>query len=194
MMTEVAEQIVTAAEKLLSLPDGHRPLIVAIDGRCAAGKTTLARQLQDMAGWSIFHMDDFFLRAEQRTEARLRTPGGNVDVERFLEEILVPLKDGNTQIVYRRYDCHSQRLSDSVYTKAGPVCLVEGSYSCHPALRDYYDCKVFLSVAPEEQKHRVTVRNGEAEAVSFTERWIPLEEQYFQAFEIEKNCDMRFEM
>lgn len=23
---------------------------------------------------------------------------------------------------------------------------------------------------------------------------IPLEEQYFQAFEIEKNCDMRFEM
>lgn len=194
MMTEVAEQIVTVAEKLLSLPDRHRPLIFAIDGRCAAGKTTLARQLQDMAGWSIFHMDDFFLRAEQRTEARLRTPGGNVDVERFLEEILVPLKEGNTQIVYRRYDCHSQRLSEPVHRKAGLVCLAEGSYSCHPALREYYDFRVFLTIGKEEQKHRITVRNSEAEAVSFRELWIPLEEQYFQAFEIENNCDMRFEM
>ena len=51
------------------------PLLAAIDGRCGAGKTTLAAQLQRRFGWSVLHMDHFFLRPEQRTEERLRMPG-----------------------------------------------------------------------------------------------------------------------
>ena len=70
-------------------------VLVAIDGRCAAGKTTLAASLQAQLGCNVFHMDDFFLRPEQRTPERLHQPGGNVDFERFLTEVLRPLYDGD---------------------------------------------------------------------------------------------------
>ena len=54
-------------------------VIVAIDGNCTAGKTTLAGMLEEMYDCSVFHMDDFFLRPEQRTPERYAEIGGNVD-------------------------------------------------------------------------------------------------------------------
>lgn len=63
-------------------------LLIAIDGMSGAGKTTLAEQLAERLDANVFHMDDFFLRPEQRTEERSREIGGNVDYERFHNEIL----------------------------------------------------------------------------------------------------------
>ena len=45
-------------------------VLVAIDGKCASGKTTLAARLAECYDCNVFHMDDFFLRPEQRTEER----------------------------------------------------------------------------------------------------------------------------
>ena len=103
-------------------------VLVAIDGRCAAGKTTLAASLQAQLACNVFHMDDFFLRPEQRTPERLRQPGGNVDFERFLTVVLRPLRDG-APVTYRPYDCRTQRLCAPVHAEARPVNLIEGSYS-----------------------------------------------------------------
>lgn len=44
-------------EELRMLPTGMR--IIAIDGRCAAGKTTLAARLAKELGGDVIHMDDF---------------------------------------------------------------------------------------------------------------------------------------
>ena len=66
------------------------PLVIAIDGRCAAGKTTLAARLKDERNCNVIHMDHFFLQQEQRTEKRLKEPGGNVDYERFVKEVILP--------------------------------------------------------------------------------------------------------
>ena len=38
-------------------------VFVAIDGPCASGKTTLARNLNERFGGNVLHMDDFFLRS-----------------------------------------------------------------------------------------------------------------------------------
>ena len=54
-------------------------VLVAIEGGSASGKTTLGELLQNVYGCPVFHMDDFFLRPEQRTEERFSEPGGNVD-------------------------------------------------------------------------------------------------------------------
>ena len=43
-------------------------LVIAIDGGAASGKTTLAGELAKRFGGACVHMDDFFLRPEQRTE------------------------------------------------------------------------------------------------------------------------------
>ncbi|MCM1174795.1 MAG: uridine kinase [Blautia sp.] len=170
------------------------PLLAAVDGRCGAGKTTLAAWLQKKSGWDVLHMDHFFLRPEQRTKERLSTPGGNVDYERFLEEVLLPLKRGEEEIFYRPYDCHRQEMADPVLIRPGKVCLVEGSYSCHPALWDKYDLHVFLTIDAQEQMRRITRRNGADSAKVFRERWILLEERYFAAYRIEERCGLRLEM
>lgn len=164
-------------------------LLIAIDGRCAAGKTTLASRLQQEIGCTVFHMDDFFLRPEQRTEERLRTPGGNVDYERFLSEVLLSLKSGAEWIVFRAFDCSAMGLKPPVRVRAGEVNVIEGSYSCHPALWEYCDLHVFLDVAADEQKRRIIKRNGTDGWKIFSQRWIPLEEAYFLSYQIKERCE-----
>lgn len=176
-----------------SVSPGRTPLLVAIDGRCGAGKTTLAAFLQEKYGWSVLHMDHFFLRPEQRTKERLDMPGQNVDYERFLEEVLTPLEKGAEELVYRPFDCHRQEMAEPVRIRPGSVCLVEGSYSCHSALWDRYDLHVFLTIDAEEQMRRIVRRNGAEGAKMFRERWIPMEESYFTVYQIEKRCELLLE-
>lgn len=164
------------------------PVIIALDGRCGAGKTTLARELQRDYGWSVVPMDHFFLRPEQRAKARLEQPGGNVDYERVLTEVLQPLREGRPAI-YRPYHCHSGAFGAPVRVEPAPVVLVEGSYACHPALWDCYDLRLFLTVDPEEQRRRLLAREGAEKAEAFARRWIPLEERYFAAFDVAGRCD-----
>lgn len=165
-------------------------LVVAIDGRCASGKTTLANDLQSILACNVFHMDDFFLRPEQRTGERYAEPGGNVDRERFREEVLRPLLE-HRAFSYRPFDCHTLALRDFVAVEPKAAAVVEGTYSCHPMLWDSYDLHIFLSVPSEEQMARVKRRNGEDENV-FRERWIPLEERYFEAYAVEERCELKF--
>lgn len=182
-----------AAAEIAGAPRTGAPFLVAIDGRCAAGKTTLAQALQRETGWALVHMDHFFLRPDQRTEARLAEPGGNVDRERFLEEVLLPLQAGR-DVVYRPYDCHSQSFSAPVRIEAGPAVIVEGSYSCHPAFWDAYHLRVFLHVPPQKQLARIEGRNGPQALAVFRDKWIPLEERYFAAFQVMERCGLCFEL
>ena len=84
----------TIRKKIDELLTQKDMVIVAIDGKCTSGKTTLASQLAEVYDCNVFHMDDFFLRPEQRTPERFAEIGGNVDYERFREEVLLPLKSG----------------------------------------------------------------------------------------------------
>lgn len=172
---------------------GQRQVLIALDGRCAAGKTTLAGRLEARHGWRVAHMDHFFLRPEQRRPERYQIPGENVDHERFLEEVLLPLRAGRTA-VYRPFCCQTQSLGEPVQVEPAPVILVEGSYSCHPALREKYDLRVFLDVEPEEQLRRIEARNGPEGLNTFRERWIPLEERYFSACRVRETCQLVLEL
>ena len=163
-------------------------VLVAIEGRCASGKSTLADRLSIHYACPVIHMDEFFLRPEQRTPERYATPGENIDHERFLEEVLLPIRRGQA-VSYRPYDCQTQQLADASALPVSPIYIVEGSYSCHPALRHHYDLRLFLTVEPEEQMRRITERNGPVYAEVFRDRWIPLEEAYFAACNVETCCD-----
>ena len=165
------------------------PLLIAIDGRCGAGKTTLPQRLQQELGGRVFHMDDFFLRPVQRTAERLAHPGENVDHERFLAEVLGPARQG-LPVTFRPYLCRRQALGDAVHAEAAALTVVEGAYACHPALWDSYDLRVFLTVDAAEQLRRIEARSGPEKLRMFRDRWIPLEESYFTAFDLPARCDM----
>lgn len=167
----------------------ERPVRLAIEGGSASGKSTLAALLQDIYACTVFHMDDFFLRPEQRTEARFAEPGGNVDRERFLDEVLAPLGQGE-RVTYRPFDCSVGALSDPITADASRLTVIEGAYSMHPELAGYYDLSVFLHISPELQRARILMRNSPRMAERFFAEWIPLEHRYFDAFDIEAHCDL----
>ena len=70
----------TTRKKIDELLAQKDMVIVAIDGKCTSGKTTLASKLAQIYDCNVFHMDDFFLRPEQRIPERLAEVGGNVEV------------------------------------------------------------------------------------------------------------------
>ncbi len=169
----------------------ERPVIIAVEGGSASGKTTLAKILEEVFCCSVFHMDDFFLRPEQRTPQRLDEIGGNVDRERFEEEVLRSLKKNET-VVYRPFDCGTQTLGEEVSVAPNRMSVVEGVYSTHPAFSRYYDLALFLDIDPECQKKRILIRNSPSLAERFFNEWIPLENKYFYGTDIKRRSDLIF--
>ena len=135
-------------------------------------------------------MDDFFLRPEQRTPDRFAQTGGNVDYERFREEVLLPRTAG-TPFSYRPFDCSAFTLAPPVEVIPKVLTIIEGTYSHHPHFEDPYDLKIFLGVTPEVQRRRVLERPAFLHQ-RFFDAWIPREEHYFKTFAIAEHADLIF--
>lgn len=163
--------------------------IIAIDGKAASGKTTLARQLALILDAGVIHMDDFFLPAELRSASRLTEPGGNIHYERFETEVLPALKQ-KKPFAYQRFDCSKMQPGEMCHIAASRWRIVEGAYSLHPRFGDYADLKVFFDISPAEQIKRIRKRNGEKMAQIFAKRWIPMEEKYIRTFDIKAKADI----
>lgn len=166
--------------------------VVAIDGRAAAGKSTLADRLAELIGGSVIHMDDFFLPSELRTEERLREAGGNVHYERFQSDV-IPYLEKEEAFSYTRFDCGKMAYGEQREVSASKWRIIEGSYSCHPVLGDYMDIRLFLTVSAGTQMERLKARNGEAKASLFRTQWIPMEEKYFETYGIAEKADIQME-
>lgn len=175
-------------ERIDALLSRNEQVIVAIDGNCAAGKTTLAGKLAEHYDCNVLHMDDFFLRPEQRTPARFAETGGNVDYERFMDEVLIPLKAGQP-FSYRPFDCSTFTLSAPVSVVPKKLNIVEGTYSLHPRFGEPYDLKVLLTITPELQRERILERPAFLHK-RFFEEWIPMENRYFDGFDIPSKSDL----
>lgn len=161
--------------------------IIAIDGKAGSGKSTLATMLQQKYNATVFCMDDYFLQPHQRTKERSAMIGGNVDFERFLKQVLLPLSK-NESVQYQRYNCTTQTIEPILHVRANPIVVIEGSYSLRPELRSYYDLTIALDIDPSIQIQRIKQRNKNYE--DFINRWIPLENNYLQYFDIYNQVDI----
>lgn len=169
-------------------------VILALDGDCGGGKTTLAALIAPLYQAPVIPMDDFFLPENLRTAERLAEPGGNVHFERFQTEVLERLSH-ETPFSYARYDCQSGAMVSKTVSPA-PVTLIEGSYSHHPAFEQEYErlgvIRVFVVVEEQEQLSRLENRNP-ALLSRFQREWIPLEKTYFQAYHIHDKAEIVLE-
>ena len=164
---------------------GHA--VVVIDGTSASGKTTTAEYLVKFFPARIIHMDDFFLPPEKRTALRLLEPGGNVDYERFYNEVVRHLSDGS--LTHGIFDCSKKAITKTAKLSKEPLTIIEGAYSRHPNFRKYYDISVFMKTSEEKQRERILSRNGKLMLKMFEDKWIPYEKKYDKVFEIEKSSD-----
>jgi dephospho-CoA kinase len=164
---------------------------VAIDGMSAVGKSTLGELLAGVYDANIIRTDDFFLPPELRTVERLGEPGGNIHYERFLSEVVEKLKK-EKEFSYRAFDCSKSDYGETVTVRDRPLNIIEGVYCLRPEFRHVYDIKVFLSIDAKEQKNRIINRNGDRVYERFEREWIPLENRYFEVFDIPGICDLMF--
>lgn len=185
---ESVESMKSAIDRVERLLAEGRCAFVAIDGPCASGKTVFAASLHERFGGNVLHMDDFFLRPEQRTPERFAEPGGNVDRERFEAEVLKPLAAGKA-VRYWPWDCHTGDFATSRSVEPAALTVVEGSYSMHPALRGYYDLTMCLIVDPSERLRRLEARNPRM-LQRFIDEWIPLENRYFESTNTQGSADL----
>lgn len=157
--------LATAAVPILQaaqLAVENGPALLAIDGRCGSGKSTLAQFLAGQLGCRVVHTDDFYLPLAARCANWQQQPGANMDFTRLRNEVLQPLLCGETAH-YTAYSCAAGAFLPSKPFAAAPLTILEGSYS-------------------------LQAREGIRYA-NFVQRWIPLEEGYFAAYDPAARCD-----
>lgn len=161
----------------------HRHPLVTIDGPCASGKTTLASELAAQVSASIVHTDDYVIPHARKTPERLAIPGGNCDAERLLREVVIPWT-GHLPVRIRRYDCKADILLPEKTLPENDVLILEGGYCNLPGIRERADVRIFLDISRNNQEARLRKRESPENLERFHDRWIPLEEAYFAAYDL----------
>ncbi|MEC9485668.1 MAG: AAA family ATPase [Candidatus Izemoplasma sp.] len=181
----------TIKEKLFNILNRNQTMIIAIDGPSGSGKTTLVNEISKQFNVTIIHMDDYFLPEEKKTVKRLSKPGGNIDIERLQDEVFKRLE--SDKIYSHHFNCKTQTLQTRPALVKKTVVIIEGVYAHHPKLVSYYDLKVVCYVSRETQLKRLKQRSQPHIYERFINEWIPLEDAYFEAFNIIDEADIIIE-
>lgn len=163
----------------------HKPrALVAIDGHSAAGKTTLAKMIQQsIAESQIIHTDDFYRVMETTKRETLNAEKGYqlyYDWERLENQVLLPFSKGKG-IRYQKYSWQDNQLIDWVEVVPEGIVLIEGCYSARPELKHYYDLIVFVETNMQERIKRQAIRADASP--EWLERWDAAERFYIQKYQ-----------
>ena len=160
-----------------------KPLVLAIEGKCASGKSTIANMFSDK--YAIIHIDDFFLPMNKKTASRMGEVGGNINYE-LIYDLLIGIKN-NKVISYPKFDCQKQGYS-KVNIPYNEVIILEGVYSFHPYFNKLIDKLVYLEIDDKTQTSRINKRPN---ANRFFNEWIPLENKYYKESDILNKIDLK---
>ena len=165
-----------SAKLLANPPKNGCYYLIAIDGRSAAGKTTLTSYLQDlMPGFSVINGDDYFEPIEHPIT------WGGYNEERFYQDVIKPLSQTQTTINFRPYDWDSQSDTKSQTININKGLFIDRCYSFSFDLN--YDLKVWVEAPRDLTLNRGISRSSmpkeRAEKV-WRELWKPLEDEYIK--------------
>ena len=125
-----------------------KPLVLALDGRCGSGKTTLADGLARQFPASIvLHTDDFYLPPAQRVRGWEKTPCANMDLIRLRDEALRPAYEGQP-VLYRAYSCRAGAYQPVQDSRWSFWRAATATTRCWPGMRP---CR---SSSPAQEKSR----------------------------------------
>lgn len=165
-------------------------LVLGIEGNAAAGKTTLAQCLFELYDCEVIHMDEFFLPEELRIPDRMEETGGNIHYERFTSEVIEGIRS-REPFEYRVFSCSEMRYTQVKKISNRKMLVIEGVYSMREDFRSVYDCKIFMKLPVILQKQRIIDRNGIEMYEVFRDKWIPMENRYFEICNPEDVCDLK---
>ncbi len=175
-------------EKIDNLLNTRDKLIIAIDGKSTSGKTTLANKLLELYDCNVFHIDDFYLPFELRTQHRMDEIGGNIHFERLTDEVINNLSSENS-FKYGVFDCSEGKITHYVKTEPKRINIIEGVYCMHPCIKNIYNLRIFLEISEDKQILRLKQRNPE-KFEQFINQWIPRENKYFNSINLSDDYDL----
>jgi uridine kinase len=157
-VSDAADQILAAIERWQA--DEAGPLVVAIDGHGAAGKTTIAAEVAFTIEAMVLHTDDYFHEAEDNGDPRPMAHYYSWPALR--EDALEPA------IGWLREEPAS--------SSGAQLILVEGVSSAAPALADLISRTVFVETPVRLRLERLHRRISDEE---WDEEWLYAERLYF---------------
>ncbi|MBE6692157.1 MAG: hypothetical protein E7586_02335 [Ruminococcaceae bacterium] len=164
------------------------PIVIAIDGRSASGKTTFAKEISQITGVSVIHTDDFCRPRDEKGNLAISQFDGNFDIERFYKEAVCGIKS-RKGFEIGIFDCSKGCISHRNKYPKSNCYIVEGAYSHNPKLGDYATLKLFFNVDKIIQQERILKRNGKDALEKYLSVWIPAEERYIEHYNINEKSN-----
>ena len=192
-----SELLQDLATRIVQVKRPH-PTRVGIDGVDAAGKTTLAQELEPLIqahGRPVIRasVDGFHNPARIRYQRGSTSPEGyyrdSFNYQALVELLLIPLGPGGT-LLYRSaffdYRSDSEIAVALETAEVSAVLLFDGIFLMRPELTAYWDFTVFVEAAFEVTVPRAIQRDralfGRSEEVRrrYEERYIPGQKLYLE--------------
>ena len=158
------------------------PVIIAIDGRSGAGKTTLAielaARLREHHKVSLFHLEDIY-------------PGWNglaAGIERYASTVLAPLRRGEPAR-WVSWDWSNHYDGGTRTTRPAEIILVEGVGAAAEAARPFVDAVIWADAPEPDRRSRALARDG-ASYEPFWEQWAAQEEAWLATDDVPAHADV----
>lgn len=159
------------------------PVIIAIDGRSGAGKTTLAVELAALLRAhhkvSLFHLEDIY-------------PGWDglaAGVERYVSTVLTPLSRGEAA-TWTSWDWANHYDGDTRVTLPAEIVIVEGVGAASEPARPFVSAVVWAESPDDVRRTRALDRDGDTYK-PFWDQWAAQEEEWLGRDDVPGRADLR---
>lgn len=157
----------------------RHPIIVAIDGRSGAGKTTLAALVErELPDATVVHLEPMY-------------PGWDglaVTPALLAAQVLTPLRRGEPA-AYRRFDWQTGQFAQICHVPPARYVIVEGVGSSVGIAAPYADVRVWVEAPTSERRRRGLARDGDSYAPHW-DRWAAQEDAVFSADDTSSRADL----
>ncbi|MEV7133445.1 aminodeoxychorismate synthase component I [Arthrobacter sp. NPDC093128] len=159
------------------------PVIIAIDGRSGAGKTTLAielaARLREHHKVSLFHLEDVY-------------PGWNglaAGIERYVTTVLAPLSRGEAA-EWVSWDWEMHYDGPARTTLPAEIVIVEGVGAAADSARPMLDAVIWAESSDDDRRTRALARDGSTYE-PFWDQWAAQEDEWLAADAVHETADIR---
>jgi len=165
-------------------PKNGRFFTIAVDGRGGSGKTSFAELLKaHLPGFVVLNGDDYF--------EPIKDPvvWGDFNDERFVQDIIEPLKLGNS-FTYRPYNWHAEPHISEIKTEVTKGICLERCYSFSFDID--WDLKIWVETPKEVCLERGLVRENmtREKTIPAWQIWQAREDDYIQKYQPQGKADI----
>ena len=184
LSNEMKEYQLLSFIKNIEATSKQKHVYIAVEGKCASGKTTLIDKINKSTNITIVHTDDFFLSKKEK-----EIPIGDfINYSKIID--LLKALENNEFVTYEKFNCSKQLYEKATIHSTSKIIILEGVYSFNLHLREYMNNLIFVTINKEDQLKRLQKRENSESYQKFIDLWIPNEEKYYSTFPILDMADL----